>query len=587
MLFEKPRDLKAIGITGLLVSVVLILKTISEGNFGAIGFDSDDTMRLIQVRDFLAGQSWFDVTQYRMGPEGGTQMHWSRIADIPLIVLVSIFDLFLPYATAESWALIIWPLICAVLTIYGLLVGIRHLTGGPGGFISCLLIFMALIGYFRFQPGSIDHHNLQLALLAIGIGHALDPEQKARSFIISAVVLALSLAIGPEVYFFIAVLCGYFALNWVINPIKSRGATCAMGLTFAGANALIFFGTIAPSHYAVVTCDSFSLITFLACFTGGTGLALSAYFLSEKTLAIRIGALGILAVLCVILFLFQAPQCLENPLNVLPEDIRIEWLNQIQEAQPLFKNRAEWMTRAPYALGPVIVAIFVCLSRIRKDKNNVSHILLFALMGLCAGLMIYQIRFIVFGHVFSLLVLGPWISRLYVAGKSKEGPNVLYTGALAAAIPAFWAVPGLILGPAQQDPTEAMKQVGNCYSAEVVSALNELDPGLVVGFENDTPLILRETHHRALSGNYHRNVSGLADGIAIMRNPTETALSLLKKHDAEYFLTCEFSERYRAHAKAYPDSLTAKIMSNDLPAFVTPLQEDLEGGAVRIYRINL
>ena len=37
--------------------------------------NSDDLLRLVEVRDLLAGQSWFDLTQYRLGLDGGTVMH--------------------------------------------------------------------------------------------------------------------------------------------------------------------------------------------------------------------------------------------------------------------------------------------------------------------------------------------------------------------------------------------------------------------------------------------------------------------------------------------------------------------------------
>lgn len=36
----------------------------------------DDLMRLQQVRDWLAGQSWFDTTQYRVQPPEGISIHW-------------------------------------------------------------------------------------------------------------------------------------------------------------------------------------------------------------------------------------------------------------------------------------------------------------------------------------------------------------------------------------------------------------------------------------------------------------------------------------------------------------------------------
>ena len=38
--------------------------------------------------DFLAGQSWFDVTQYRSNPPIGAPMHWSRLVDVPIAGLI-------------------------------------------------------------------------------------------------------------------------------------------------------------------------------------------------------------------------------------------------------------------------------------------------------------------------------------------------------------------------------------------------------------------------------------------------------------------------------------------------------------------
>ena len=46
--------------------------------------DPDDQMRLLQVRDWLAGQSWFDLTQHRLNDPAGVPMHWSRVVDLPI-----------------------------------------------------------------------------------------------------------------------------------------------------------------------------------------------------------------------------------------------------------------------------------------------------------------------------------------------------------------------------------------------------------------------------------------------------------------------------------------------------------------------
>ena len=50
--------------------------------------DPDDQLRLVQICDWLAGQSWWDVTQYRMNPPAGGPMHWSRLVDVPIAGLI-------------------------------------------------------------------------------------------------------------------------------------------------------------------------------------------------------------------------------------------------------------------------------------------------------------------------------------------------------------------------------------------------------------------------------------------------------------------------------------------------------------------
>ena len=50
-------------------------------------FDTDDAMRAVQLRDWMAGQGWFDLTATRLDPPAGVFMHWSRVVDVPLAIL--------------------------------------------------------------------------------------------------------------------------------------------------------------------------------------------------------------------------------------------------------------------------------------------------------------------------------------------------------------------------------------------------------------------------------------------------------------------------------------------------------------------
>ena len=50
--------------------------------------DTDDNMRIMQVRALLHGQGWFDLRQYRMNPPFGENIHWSRLVDLPIAGLL-------------------------------------------------------------------------------------------------------------------------------------------------------------------------------------------------------------------------------------------------------------------------------------------------------------------------------------------------------------------------------------------------------------------------------------------------------------------------------------------------------------------
>ncbi|WP_430984524.1 hypothetical protein, partial [Escherichia coli] len=53
--------------------------------------DTDDMMRLQQIRDWIAGQGFSDLAQHRLGWGAGLEMHWSRLPDLlPATFIVSL-----------------------------------------------------------------------------------------------------------------------------------------------------------------------------------------------------------------------------------------------------------------------------------------------------------------------------------------------------------------------------------------------------------------------------------------------------------------------------------------------------------------
>ena len=98
------------GLAWLTCCVVLIW--LAHGRFSTLAFrDPDDAMRLVQVRDWLAGQFFFDVSQHRVNPPHGGPMHWSRIVDMPIAGLILLLRPLLGAASAELIACIAVPLL--------------------------------------------------------------------------------------------------------------------------------------------------------------------------------------------------------------------------------------------------------------------------------------------------------------------------------------------------------------------------------------------------------------------------------------------------------------------------------------------
>src|SRR3984893_7606818 len=92
----------------LAATVAIAWPSINGGVFDAMS--TDDAMRLVQVRDWIGGQGWFDLFQHRLDPPG-VSMHWSRVVDIPLAALILMLRPLLGTHGAEAVTLFGWPLL--------------------------------------------------------------------------------------------------------------------------------------------------------------------------------------------------------------------------------------------------------------------------------------------------------------------------------------------------------------------------------------------------------------------------------------------------------------------------------------------
>ncbi|WP_342069203.1 hypothetical protein [Yoonia algicola] len=173
--------------------VIVLAKAVMQGagmeeNFISMG--NDDIMRLVMVRDWLAGQSWFDTTQYRLMPPEGVLIHWSRYIDAGIAAFIVPFSYFMPMERAELIGTAIWPTVILILTLLVIGYGTKRIFGPIAAcFAVMCTVLWPLLGDLHARAGNLDHHNIQLLMMVILVYAVVWPERPVAAGIIGGLLL--------------------------------------------------------------------------------------------------------------------------------------------------------------------------------------------------------------------------------------------------------------------------------------------------------------------------------------------------------------------------------------------------------------
>ena len=573
------------GHAGVLLSAAvlasLVIVSLLNGSFGAIGPDGDDVMRLVQVRELLNGQGWFDLTQPRLGPEGGALMHWSRLVDLPIAAIAAALRPFIGQDAALSAAYTFWPLISMLIVTSALVMGGRAIGGKGVVLFTCLIGFAVLFRHFRFLPGAIDHHNLQLGLVLLSAAALLDRARSPMPMALAGASLALAASIGAEVHLFVAVIAAFVALDWAVSGTLVQRGAVVFGASFAAVLTATFLMTVPPLEYGIVRCDAHSSVTLLAGLAGGAAFALAAQVTSHKSRAVRFGALANVAAIGIALVIVIGPQCLSNPLDSLSPEARELWLPRVDEARPTLAYLDGQADEFLYRLGTMLAGLAAAFILARRGDSVRAQALFILLLMVSLLLALYQTRFYVFGQLFAVLPLAVLAARLH-SGETVPGiPRLAYLGVVLVAIPSLWGAAGAAVLPPRAPVTTAAAEA--CDPAAIHAALAALPPGRILAPASDAPGLLLETKHAVLFGHYHRNTAGIDAALAIFTDPPDTARARLAAVQVDYLIVCPSDKDIQFYARHAPDGLIARVLDQDVPAWLEPA---IRAGPATIYRVR-
>ena len=294
--------------------------------------DADDMMRLQQIRDWLGGQAFADLTQYRLGANG-VAMHWSRLADVVPGAIIWSLEGAIGQHSAEIVAVIAWPamLLAAAIALTGRIA--RQVGGADIARPAMIVAAVAYPASTLFLPGRIDHHNLQIVLALVATLMLVRPGSMMAG-LVAGVATSLSIVVGMETTPLLGIVGLVIAIDWVIGGRPARDRLMGFGIALCAATlaASIVFRTTAWNYAA---CDGFTAISARALMVASfapIGLALAGW---DSSARVRL-ALGVSSALALGATLaISTPQCL-SPYGGVDPLLQSLWLTRVGEAQPLF-----------------------------------------------------------------------------------------------------------------------------------------------------------------------------------------------------------------------------------------------------------
>jgi hypothetical protein len=579
----------------LLVGLVAIMQSLWYVDY--VGKDNDDVMRLVVVRDLLAGQGWFDPMQYRLGLEGGTPMHWSRLIDLPIAALILFFSTVLPEMQAEAAALFVWPLLTTIPVLYAAAAGARRLSGGADSRVAAVLglvaAFLFVLSVGRFRPGAIDHHNVQMAIVAVLAACLVQPFARTGAYALGGLAAALAIAVGAETTPQIAIACAAMAGLWLWSGEPARRAAMAFGLTLALALTAFFYLTIPPARYGTVVCDALSLGFYAIGAVGAAGLCLAAAALSGRTLPVRFAGLAVVGAATGLTALLVAPQCLSNPLASLDPLLVRMWLSSVTEAQPVWRQLAyEPFTAGGYYVVPLI-ALLCAAFAVRSGRMVREHLVLAAMIAVAYAIALIQVRGAVFSNLLSLFVLAPVVASLRSrsnADPKNAGKGLAFAGMALASIPFVWALAGALASTGYDTLTGKVEAAASasddraaCLQQAAMAPLAAEPDGVVANVSNVGATVLRYTGHRTLSAPYHRNQAGMLAELQIGLSRPEEARRYLDEAGVTLIAFCASDPQVGNMAREAPDGLYAELRTGRVPDWLEPVPGTL-GQPLEIFR---
>lgn len=566
---------------GWIVALVWYLRAKGQDIPLLTTFDPDDSLRLVQVRDLLGGQGWWDVSQHRINPlNGGGLMHWSRIVDTPIALGIWALTPLLGRPVAEYVWIALWPMLLLLAMLWVMTLVCRRLGDWRLAYVAPLLVLTNVIILYQFVPLRIDHHGWQsiLSLAAVGLATVRDPR---RGGLFAALACATLIAISLEGLPMVALIAAIFAIEWWWTGQQDAARRLDSYLATLTVVAIFWqFVTRGPSGLTSDWCDSLSR-PYIAAFAiaaiaiaGGTRLAATQLGTRWR----RLLYLALCGAASLTVLLVVAPDCIHGPFGQLDPVVRTYWYDNVREGQPIWRF---WDVFAVANIAPSLLGMVGTIVgwRMASDADQRRAWLIWA--SILAGIFILSLL-VNRTSALAQLMATPGLAMLAIviftrARRLTFVPlRIVATAAAAIVIP---PVIGSLAVAAVTFVDPSMVRTRSASSARTVcgttdrstATLAQLPPTLLFAPLDLGPDLLKRTPHSVLATGHHRNNAIMAQVLNGFLAPSDRAEALVRAQHTPVVVACPGANEFRNLMLHPGPSLAKDLDANRPPPWLEPI----------------
>ena len=543
---------------------------------------NDDYMRLVQIRDWLDGQSWFDLHQYRLNPAEPLYSHWSRLSDVliggPIKILTPIFG----QANAELIMAISYPSLLLLLFLY-LVISLTYRISSAIS-VPLAAAFMAALSFSslaQYEMGRLDHHGLQIIMAIACCLFVIKSAQRSHHAIWAGILCGVGLYVGIESAPYVAAACMAVTLFWVFNEADSETRLRRFGLALAATTLICLFISAPPERWLTPSCDALSVVYVILTLMVSLVLWGVSWFSKQlKTPLARLltaGALGMMAIgITVLLY----PGCAKGPYANLDPRLSELWLSNVAEAG-YFHDVL--ISETFVGIAVMVIPVFALIgygfySRNTGDSIGVAPrtILLFILMTLFAGLV--QFRLTSFASSLAIPFAAYLLASSFDWAEKFKNPvkRVMIRMAFIIVLAPI-TIPLIISLFIDNNTTnkkatdEAGGQKLACDTQPALAELTVLPSGIALTQIDLGAPVLKFTDHSVISAPYHRNASGILATFDSFAADVETARQTTLEVKADYLIACRDFAETGLMRRIKPDGLLVQLLDDKWPDWLEPV----------------